>query len=158
MRDIGLLGGEDPAIWAHAAELEWRPAVNTAYGKKAVFELAGSRHHLPLATLRGGAPYTQPCGLCGFAPPPRYHSVTTLPAWLNPDGDERVHRGQPGLYVSAAELPDPLPPCFTVGSWREYVSLVLPPERWDAIRTHKPPVRAIQPWDLAIIPPGLAGP
>lgn len=140
--------------------LEWRPAVNTAYGKKTVFELAGSRWHLPLATLLGGAPYTPRCGLCGFAPPPRYSSVTTLPRWLNPDGDEHAWRGQPAHYVSAAEVPDPLPPCFTVGDWREWVSLVLPPERWAALlalgRAHRP--RAIKAWDLAILPPELLDP
>ncbi len=149
---LALLTDEERAL------LHWRPAENTAYGDKAAFELAGSRHPLPLARLRGGSPYGEPCGLCGFAPPPRYSSNDTVPEWIRRFAAAGGY--QPPLYVDAALLLDPPPAAFTVGDPREYVSLVLQPARWAQLGAlgGKRRLRAIQGWDLGVVPPALVEP
>ncbi|HEX8394157.1 MAG TPA: DUF433 domain-containing protein [Longimicrobium sp.] len=148
---LALLTDQEQAL------LQWRPAINTAYGKKQLFELAGSSVHLPLAKLKGGAPQDEPCPECGFIPPPSYHLPETLPDWLNPERWVNVSNGQPGVYLSSADLPDPLPPVFTIGDWRQSVSLVLPAPRWAAIRAlpAKRRPRAVTGRDVAVVPPEL---
>ncbi len=145
-RFLELLTEEERAL------LHWRPAENTAYGEKAVFELAGSAHRVPLGRPRGGAPYLERCGDCGWEPPPHYSSSTTQPDWMMRFA--RAGGFLPPLYVAAADVPDPLPAAFTVGDARESLLLVLQPARWaefTALRG-KRRLRGVQGWDLGVLP------
>ncbi|HYW13086.1 MAG TPA: hypothetical protein VE871_14095 [Longimicrobium sp.] len=135
--------------------LHWRPAENTAYGDRAVFELTGSAHRLPLAQPRGGSPYLERCGDCGWEPPPHYSSNTTQPDWMMRFA--RAGGFLPPLYVAAADLPDPPPAAFTVGDARESLLLALHPARWAEIASlpNKRRLRGVQGWGLGVLPAEL---
>ncbi|HST62276.1 MAG TPA: hypothetical protein VLK84_26470 [Longimicrobium sp.] len=145
-RFLALLTDEERGL------LHWRPAENTAFGDRAVFELAGSAHPVPLARPHGGAPYVERCGECGWEPPPHYSANTTHPDWMMRFA--RAGGFLPRLYVAAADLPDPPPAAFTVGDVRDSLLLALHPARWAEFVSlpDKRRLRGVQGWDLGVLP------
>ena len=135
---------------AERRRFRWR-AVNVSNPTKitpALFEIVASEVHLAPVALRGGNPDREWCDGCGRHGPPNYPLVGCLPTWLNPDG-ESARREQPDLYVAAPDLPEPVPPWFTVGEWTRCAYLAVSRERtWGrarppgtvGVRAHRPGV------------------
>ncbi len=115
------------------ARFEWRTVEHyRGHNRKTLHELIGSATHVPLTALRGGNPDRFECATCATRGPAEYPLVGCLPAWLHPF-DDAVRRGQPSRYLSAGDLPVPVPSCFTIGDWRFGVRLVFLPQRWAQI-------------------------
>ena len=129
-RFLALLTPEERARFA------WREVRNLGKGKYTMYELTGSTHHVRLARLRGGNPDREHCDACGWTQQPEYLVVGQLPAWLDPENDGK-RRDQPDWYINVHEVPASEPACFTVGDWRESVSLAFTTERWTQIKKQK---------------------
>jgi hypothetical protein len=116
----------------------WRrvQVLNPTKITKEMFELVHSTYHFPTVVLRGSNPDRETCDTCGWSSLPSYSPVGTLPEWLNLIGDA-VRRGQPDHYLSVADLPEPVPPCFTIGDWRGGVQLVFTDDRWREIKKQR---------------------
>jgi hypothetical protein len=123
---------------------------------KEMFELVHSTYHFPTVALRGSNPDWDMCDTCGWSIQPSYPFVGGLPEWLNPIGDA-VRRGQPDHYLSASDLPEPVPPCFTIGDWRGGVQLVFSEDRWRHIKRQRGMI-GINTWGVGVVDPALVEP
>jgi hypothetical protein len=150
---LSLLTDEERSV------LTWRPTEDKFRGPLVMHELAGSDLHLRLARLRDGTPDdSDTCSICGWAEPPSYPLSSMLPAWIEPhlhvfhDFDVPAIPWPPTHFLNDDEIPDPTPPCFTVGDWRGFVMIILPVERWNALRRsrYRPGISA---WPLPSIAP-----
>lgn len=133
----------------------WRrvQVLNPTKITKEMFELVHSAYHIPTVVLRGSNPDREMCDTCGWSGPPSYAPVGCLPEWLNPIGDA-VRRGQPDYYLSAADLPKPVPPCFTIGDWQGGVQLVFTEERWRSLKKQRG-TTGIGTWGVGVVDPAL---
>jgi hypothetical protein len=96
------------------ARFEWRKVERPARAKKAFYELVASGVHVRQAGVRDLPEQREGwrCDRCGVARLPYY-----------------TREGWPSRYVCAADLPDPLPSCFTVGEGSQ-LNLCFRLERW----------------------------
>ncbi|MBM4254970.1 MAG: hypothetical protein FJ147_03635 [Deltaproteobacteria bacterium] len=123
---------------------------------KEMFELIHSAYLVYTVALRGSNPDRDACDACGATIQPYYPLVGGLPEWLNPIGDA-VRRDQPDYYVSAADLPEPVPPCFTIGDQRRGVQLVFTGGHWRNIKRQRGTV-GINTWGVGFVDPELVEP
>lgn len=136
----------------------WRrvKVLNPTKITKEMFELVHCAYLIPTVALRGSNPDRDTCDTCGASIQPYYPLVGGLPEWLNPIGDA-VRRGQPDYYVSAADLPEPVPSCFTIGDWQGGVQLVFTEDRWRRIKRQRGMI-GINTQKVGVVDPTLVEP
>jgi hypothetical protein len=124
---LNLLAAEE------LAGLHMRAAVNIGRPYKELYELTGSSYHVEQVELPNGRPAARcSCGSCGWCPPPQYWEESHLPSWFA----ERFPKNdlsRPYTFIDAGRVHADRPPIFTVGDWRNLVSIALPAERWRAL-------------------------
>lgn len=133
----------------------WRrvQVLNPTKITKEMFELVHCAYLIPTVALRGSNPDRDTCDTCGASIQPYYPLVGGLPEWLNPIGDA-VRREQPDYYVSAADLPEPVPSCFTIGDWQGGVQLVFTEDRWRNIKRQRGMI-GINAQKVGVVDPAL---
>jgi hypothetical protein len=154
-RNLSLFSQEFIALLSRTERefLDWRRVERSGRGKKAFYELAGSEVHVPFTTLAGGDVELWRCDTCGWESVPVYGGAGELPEWLSEAGGGRWY-DLPSWYVSAADLPDPLPSCFVVGRAPEF-RLCFTPKRWEEL-VGRPGTRGLKSYEVGIVARELA--
>jgi predicted RNase H-like HicB family nuclease len=94
------------------AMFEWRPVRVKRKGKRNFHELIPRVTPTVNVGIKGRETYHGRCESCG--------ATWVVPSWL---------KGAPGAFVSARDLPNPLPSLIAIGRWMD-PSLAVSEERW----------------------------
>lgn len=123
--------------------------------RKVFYELVGSQVHVPYRVLVGGPERLQ-CDGCGQSRVPIGGGATSYPQWLLSEVDYR-YEVLPDYFISAADLPKPLPNCLTAGHHPTVYDLCFLPSRWRQL-VGQPGAKGVSTSDVGIVAPELVSP
>jgi hypothetical protein len=130
-------------------QFDWRRVERTGRSKKVFYELVGSSTRIPLCALAAGNAWLARCDVCGYENDPNYGAAQSYPYWLLDAAEGHV--GLPSSFVNVADLPKPLPSCFTVGAAPLH-GLCFTKQRWREL-VGRPGTRGISSAPVGVVTP-----